>query len=109
MENINKNENSGFSLKNIVLKYNVWILYSLSLIFFIISLFFLIQANDYMEGTAQLFGDSYSKMPKRYVGGDAYNFIIAGTYSTTLTLRALIFTVLSVGFLISGKIASLKK
>lgn len=67
---------------------------------------YLSKANSFLDGTAKMFGDAYSSMSKRYVGGDAYNYIIAGTYSTTVTVRALIFAVLGSVSLIMGKLTS---
>ena len=84
-------------------------LYILGGIFLLIALCYLLQANTFLFGTAKIFGTEYGLMMKEYVGGDAYNFIIAGTYSTTLTVRALIFTVLSCTSVIVGKLNSSKK
>lgn len=83
--------------------------YILGGVFLFIALCYLLQANAFLFGTAKIFGTEYGLMMKEYVGGDAYNIIIAGTYSTTLTVRALIFTVLSCSSIIVGKLSSLKK
>jgi hypothetical protein len=42
-------------------------------------------------------------MDKKFVGGDAYNFIIAGTYSTTIMLRSVVFTIIGCVFMLLGK------
>jgi len=78
--------------------------YIISAIFFILMLVYLFKANVFLAGEAKIFGDG--RMYERYVGGDAYNFIIAGTYSTTLTVRALLFAILGSVTLIMGKLKS---
>jgi hypothetical protein len=35
-----------------------------------------------------------------YVGGDAYNYIINGTYATSFFVLALVFSILGIGFII---------
>lgn len=55
----------------------------------------------------------YSSLNKNaYVGGDAYNYIINGTYATSYFVLALLFAVLAVGFIVAGyldKLATLKE
>jgi hypothetical protein len=46
---------------------------------------------------------SFTGMDKKFVGGDAYNFIIAGTYSTTIMLRSVVFTIIGCVFMLLGK------
>jgi hypothetical protein len=95
-------ENLNVATKKTSLTTEQKICYILSAIFFIAMLVHLIGANTYLAGEAKWFGDG--RMSERYVGGDAYNFIIAGTYSTTLTVRALLFAVLGSVTLIIGKL-----
>ncbi|MFK7750890.1 MAG: hypothetical protein AB8B65_21045 [Kordia sp.] len=59
--------------------------------------YMLYQDNNYS------FSSGYTGMDKKFVGGDAYNFIIAGTYSTTIMLRSVVFTILGCVFLLLGK------
>lgn len=55
----------------------------------------------------------YSSLNKNaYVGGDAYDYIINGTYATSYFVLALLFAVLAVGFIVAGyldKLATLKE
>lgn len=60
-------------------------------------LFFIIMAIILSVG-------SFNNMKMKYVGGDAYNYIIAGTRATAHAVRALIFAVLgSVSFLMGKR------
>jgi hypothetical protein len=68
----------------------------------IIALVNLTSANEFLSGEAKMLSES-SGMHQTYVGGDAYNYIIAGTYSTTLTVRALIFAILAGFSFLMGK------
>ena len=90
----------------VIKKYSHVIWYSTAIILFIFTIIYLVKANDFMR-QGGFISAAYFKC--YLVGGDAYNYIIGGTYSTTLTVRALIFSVLSVGSLIMGGISSLKK
>ena len=65
----------------------------ISIIFFILSAIFMDKGYDKMTN---YYSSEYSSLNvNAYVGGDAYNYIINGTYATA-------FFVLSMGFLISG-------
>ena len=65
----------------------IWIFVGFILI--LVSILFFIQSFSYMS-TSKYGND----MDKTFVGGAAYNYIIAGTYSTTIMLRALFFALL---------------
>lgn len=105
----NNNKDLAIANKDNLINLKIhWIWYILGAICFIITIVYLVKANAYLDGTARMMGDYYDSMAKKYVGGDAYNYIIAGTYSTTITIRALIFCVLGIGSIIIGKISSLK-
>ena len=68
-------------------------LISLSFLSFIMSAVFYTKGYDKMTN---YYNSDYSSWSKNaYVGGDAYNYIINGTYSTS-------FFVLSVGFMLAG-------
>lgn len=68
----------------------------LSIISFIISIFFFYKGYDKM--TNYNYSEYITSSWKNaYVGGDAYNYIINGTYSTS-------FFILAIGFMISGLI-----
>lgn len=103
LENIKEIENTE---ENSLKAY--WIWYIISVIFFIFAFVYLSQANDYIDNSAKMMSNNDSGMSQRYVGGDAYNYIIAGTYSTTISIRALIFCILGIGSIIIGKISSQK-
>ena len=65
----------------------------LSIVFLVISWSFYSQGTDKKEN---YYNSDYSSLNKNaYVGGDAYNYIINGNYSTG-------YYVLSMGFFISG-------
>lgn len=99
IQNQEKNQTESFSLS--------WIWYVLAAIAFTCVIICLVQANDFMSNGG-IFMERYHSMREQYVGGDAYNYIIAGTYSTTITVRALIFTVLGTGCILAGKLTALK-
>lgn len=80
-----------------------WMWYLGGIIFLLFALVYLFKANAYLDTQAKIFIECPSGMGERYVGGDAYNYIIAGTYSTTLTVRALLFAVLGGVSLLMGK------
>ncbi|MFA6832527.1 MAG: hypothetical protein WCR36_09730 [Bacteroidaceae bacterium] len=81
-----------------------WIWYLIGIIFFIFAFTYLFQANDFLTANGKMFTEHHAKMDQRFVAGDAYNFIIAGTYSTTLTVRALFFALLGgISFLMGKK------
>ena len=67
-----------------------------SILFFLISGYFLFQTYDTITNYKNLGLSSVNA----YVGGDAYNYIINGTYSTTYAVIALIFVVCGFGCLI---------
>lgn len=83
--------------------HNGW--YILSAIFFIICIYFLFSANGYMK-EGGIFTGNYHYMYKQYVGGDAFNYIIASGYATVITMRAVLFAVLSTGSCIAGIISN---
>ena len=68
----------------------------LSILFFITSGYFLFQAYDKITN----YRNADFSSVNAYVGGDAYNYIINGTYSTTYVVIALIFVVCAFGCLI---------
>jgi hypothetical protein len=80
-----------------------WIWYVIGIVCFIFALTYLVKANDFLAGNAKMFTNNFKGMDLKYVGGDAYNYIIAGTYSTTLTVRALFFAFLGGICLLMGK------
>lgn len=80
-----------------------WIWYLIGVIFFISAFTYLFKANDFLAANGKMFTAHDMEMSQRYVGGDAYNFIIAGTYSTTLTVRALFFAFLGGFSFLMGK------
>lgn len=106
VENSNSNlsTTADFKTSDDFMKHYYGLWYLAGIIFLFIAIYYLIQANDYLWGTAKIFGREHDPMMTEYVGGDAYNFMIAGAYSTTLTVRALIFTILSSASAIIGKL-----
>ena len=69
-------------------------LYFIATVFYILAAIMLYKGIDKMTNYEN--GEySFSRHVNSYVGGDAYNFIINGTYSTS-------FFVLTTGFLITG-------
>lgn len=67
-----------------------------SILFFLISGYFLFQVYDKITNYRNTDFSSINA----YVGGDAYNYIINGTHSTTYAVIALIFVVCAFGCLI---------
>jgi hypothetical protein len=82
----------------------VW--YIVGAVLLVIAVYFLFRANAFVDNDLKIFGSKFSAMRKQYVGGDAYNYIIAGTYSTTLTVRAVFFALLGSVSLLMGKLKS---
>ena len=68
-------------------------------VLFILSTFFLYKGYDKM--TNYYSSESFSSLNRNsYVGGDAYNYIINGTYSTSFFVLATMFSLLGMGCLI---------
>lgn len=78
------------------------VLIALSIIFFVGAAFFLYQVYDKISNYNN--SDFSSLNVNAYVGGDAYNYIINGTYSTTYAVIALVFIVCAFGCLILREI-----
>ena len=70
------------------------------ILFFIAAGYFLFQAYDKMTN----YRNTDFSSVNAYVGGDAYNYIINGTYSTTYAVIALVFIVCAFGCLILREI-----
>ena len=73
------------------------LLYLTGFILLGVSIYFFYESFSYMVI------DENGQLDKKFVGGDAYNYIISGTYSTTIMLRSLLFAVLGSVFLLMGK------
>lgn len=56
----------------------------------------------------QSIGDPYMFHEKRYVGGDAYNYIISASRSTAIMTKSLIWMIFGCTSLIFGKLLSIK-
>lgn len=56
----------------------------------------------------QSIGDPYMFHEKRYVGGDAYNYIISAARSTAIMTKSLIWMIFGCTSLILGKLLSIK-
>lgn len=72
-----------------------WGLYALGAILIILSIW------QFSEDVGTL-GDPYFIDETRYVGGDAYNFIITAARSTAIMVKSLILAVLGCTSIISG-------
>ncbi|AXG70025.1 hypothetical protein KORDIASMS9_02254 [Kordia sp. SMS9] len=75
------------------------------ILFLIVAGYFFYDSFEYMlqKENSFIYDEKFGGMNKKYVGGDAYNFIIAGTYSTTIMLRSVVFTILGCVCLLLGK------
>ncbi|MBC8757216.1 hypothetical protein H2O64_21280 [Kordia sp. YSTF-M3] len=81
----------------------IW--YVIGVILIAISLYFFVDSYGYTlkESKDFLNNVSYEGMNKKFVEGDAYNYIIAGTYSTTMMLRSVVFAIIGCTFLLLSK------
>lgn len=75
----------------------------IAVILFVVSMFCLYQGYDRMVN----YRNSDYKSVNAYVGGDAYNYIINGTYSTSFFVLGAMFAFIGTASLIAGKIDEL--
>ncbi len=79
-----------------------WICYVVGIAFIIIAFIYLGKDLDYNDGPFDFY-------EKRYVGGDAYNFIISATRSSAVMVKSLVWMVAGCTALIFGRLTALIK
>ena len=55
----------------------------IGLVFISVSVYYFNKSNNYIND------DPFKSLDKKYVGGDAYNYIIAASYASTFMLKSL--------------------
>lgn len=77
-------------------------------IMFVVSLIMIFKGYDKMINYSNI-GDTVTSLSKNaYVGGDAYNYIINGTYATGYFVLATLFALVGIGFIIIGYLDKIK-
>lgn len=77
-------------------------------IMFIVSLIMIFTGYDKITNYSNV-GDTITSLSKNaYVGGDAYNYIINGTYATSYFVLATLFALVGIGFVIIGYLDKIK-
>jgi hypothetical protein len=79
-----------------------WMWYSFSVIFLFIGLVLL------FRDVTGILEDQYIFWEKKYVGGDAYNYITTASRSTAVLIKGLIFVVLGCTSLLMGRSFNVK-
>ena len=77
-----------------------WICYIVGIIFVVIAFIYLGKDLDYED-------NPFYFREKRYVGGDAYNFIISAARSSAIMVKSLVWMVAGCSALIFGRITAL--
>jgi len=77
-----------------------WICYIVGIVFVIIAFIYLGKDLDYED-------NPFYFREKRYVGGDAYNFIISAARSSAIMVKSLVWMVAGCSALIFGRITAL--
>ena len=91
--------------KTVEIRFNkilVYILYLLGLIFIIAGFYYYSQDLDYNQ-------DPLLFYEKKYVGGDAYNYIISASRSTAVLIKSLIWIVLGCSSILTGRTFTCKQ
>lgn len=79
-----------------------WVLYVLGVVFIIISLYYFFSDLELRSS-----GDIFEFHEKKYVGGDAYNFIISAARSSAVMTKGLIMAVLGCSSIIIGRLTAI--
>lgn len=79
-----------------------WICYIVGIVFVIIAFIYLGKDLDYED-------NPFYFREKRYVGGDAYNFIISASRSSAIMVKSLVWMVAGCSALIFGRITALMR
>ena len=104
-ENLNATESNATQEKtvNVTFKGFVkWVLYILGVVFLVVGMSFYLKDLDYYSSPMRFHEE-------RYVGGDAYNYIISAARSAAVMVKSLIWVVMGCSSIIIGRTFSIAK